>query len=159
MRRKLPWILFALSLAANLFFVIGVGTTYLTERDLAESPEQRIALLADRLDLSQEQRQDLRALREAVGQRWTGMRGGPRNRRAELIAEVTRPDFDRDRVLGLIDRGAKRRRDTLADMAEEVHVFLATLSPAQRETLLEMVQERSFLRTLFGRRGRGSSHR
>ena len=30
---------------------------------------------------------------------------------------------------------------------------------AQRETLLEMIQERSFLRTLFGWRGRGSRHR
>lgn len=159
MRRRLPWILFALSLAANLFFVIGVGTTYLTERKLAESPEQRIAFLADRLDLSPEQRQDLRALREAVRQRWTGMRGGPRNRRAALMAEVVRPDFDRDRVLELLDRGAARRRETLADMAEEVHAFLATLSPAQRETLLDMVQERSFLRTLFGWRGRGSKHR
>ncbi len=159
MRRKLPWILFALSLAANLFFVIGVGTTYLTERDLAESPEQRIAFLADRLDLSEQQRQDLRALRDAVRQRWTGMRGGFRDRRAELIAEVARPDFDRDRVLGLLDRDTAQRREALADMAEEVHAFLAALSPAQRETLLNMTQERGFLRTLLGWRGRGSRHR
>ncbi len=159
MRRKLPWILFALSLAANLFFVIGVGTTYVTERDLAKSPEQRIEFLADRLDLSEERRQDLRALRDALRQRWTGMRGGFRNRRAELMAEVARPDFDRERVLALLDRRAEQRRETLADTAEEVHAFLATLSPAQRQTLLDMARERGFLRTLFGWRGRGSKHR
>ena len=158
MRSRLPWILFVLSLAANIFFVIGVGTTYLTERKLAESPKQRIAFLADRLDLTEEQRQDLGALRDAVRQRWTGMRGGFRDRRAALMAEVVRPEFDRDRVLALIDRGAAQR-DSLADMAEEVHTFLATLSSAQRETLLEMIQERSFLRTLFGWRGRGPRHR
>ena len=158
MRSRLPWILFVLSLAANIFFVIGVGTTYLTERKLAESPKQRIAFLADRLDLSEEQRQDLGALRDAVRQRWTGMRGGFRDRRAALMAEVTRPEFDRDRVLALLDRGAARR-DSLADMAEEVHAFLRTLSSAQRETLLDMIQGRSFLRTLFGWGGRGSRHR
>ncbi len=159
MRRRLPWILFVLSLAANIFFLIGVGATYLTERKLAESPEQRIAFLADRLDLSEEQRQDLRALRDAMAQRWTGMRGGFRDRRAALMAEVVRPAFDRDRVLALLDRGAAQRRDSLADMAEEVHAFLRTLSSAQRETLLDMLQERNFLRSLFGWRGRGSRHR
>ncbi|MFQ6017334.1 MAG: Spy/CpxP family protein refolding chaperone [Kiloniellaceae bacterium] len=145
MRAKLPWILLAVSLALNVFFIAGVAYTKYTKGQLSETPERRIDFVAQRLALTEEQRQGLLALRERASKRRHEIRG-PRNRlRAALLAELDKPAFDRDRVLVLLAEGSERRRAHFADLAAELHAYLATLSPRQREAFLAMARERGFL--------------
>ena len=44
-----------------------------------------------------------------------------------------------------------QRRARIVDVAQDLHAYLATLSPGQRQDFLAMARERGFLRRLFGR--------
>ena len=53
MKPRLPWILFAISLALNLFFGAGVIYSKLEAERRNMAPEKRIAELAEQLQLSE----------------------------------------------------------------------------------------------------------
>ena len=149
MRGKLPWILLAASVALNVFFVAGVVYSEYFAPGPAERAERRIAEIGERLELTEAQVGDLMALR----QRARARRGAPREdrqeMRARLLDELGRPEFDRDSIVRLMEERWRGRQAGFADMAAELHAYLATLSPEQRERFLAMARERGFLRGLF----------
>ena len=79
MSRRLPWLLFVISLALNIFFVAGVVFSEVATEQLKDDPEAGVALVSESLGLSEAQTDDLLALRERVRSRWGAMReeGGP----------------------------------------------------------------------------------
>ena len=154
MRPRLPWILLAVSAAANVFFLAGAGYTIYTERRVAESAEARADLFADRLGLSKTQREGLRDLRERAEIRRLGMREALGPMRQAVLEEVTRASFDRDRVMHLLEDWSAERHPYFAEFAEDLHGYLGTLQPEQRARFLEMAREPGFFRQVFGRRPR-----
>lgn len=159
MRGKLPRIVLVASLAANVFFAAGVlYTIYLKDR-LAESPERRIEYVADRLDLTAEQRAGLLALRERTRERFRAARAERGEMRAAFLEELSKPEFDRARIEALLEARAARRGPMWLATAEDMHGFLVTLAPEQRAAFLEMARERGFLRGIFGSGRRGKSDR
>ena len=151
MRVKLLWILLAVSLTANVFLVAGALYTLYGEDDWRAEPSAHIDSVAERLGLSPEQRDGLLALREKARQGRKGSREGRESRRAAFIAELGKPAFDRAGVLALMEARSAKRRARIVDVAQDLHAYLATLSPEQRQEFLAMARERGFLRRLFGR--------
>ena len=150
MKPRLPWILFAMSLALNLFFAAGVFYNKLEADRLSAAPERRIAELAEQLGLSEAQQAGLLALREQAMERRDAVRDLRRERRAALLAELAKPELDRARVGELLRQGMERRATGFEQMMVDLHGYLATLSDEQRAAFLEMAKERGFLRGLYG---------
>jgi uncharacterized membrane protein len=149
-RLRRPWILFAISLALNLFFGAGVIYSKLEAERKYRPPEARIAELAEQLQLSETQQADLLALSERARERRRGRRELWRERRQNLLAELAKPELDRARLGELIDQGRDRRNASWEALMVDLHGYLATLSAEQRAAFLEMAQDRRFLRGLVG---------
>ena len=66
------------------------------------------------------------------------------------MAELAKPELDRARLGEVMDGGRDQRRAFFEGLMVELHGFLATLTPAQKESFLAMAEERHFLRALFG---------
>ena len=150
MKPRLPWILFAISLALNLFFGAGVIYSKLEADRRNMAPEERIAELAEQLQLSEAQQADLLALGEKSRERRQGQRGLWRERRQSLLAELAKPELDRVHLAELMRQGRDRRSSSYEELMVDLHGYLATLSDEQRAAFLEMAQDRRFLRGLFG---------
>ena len=149
MSRRLPWLLFAVSLTANIFFAAGVGYTVYKGDEVSESPAARMGVVAERLGLTDAQHEALDLLRERADMRRPGMQAVDAPLRAAILKEVAQPDFDRDKVLEMIKQRDEERRPYYAEYAEDLHSFLVTLTPEQRQTFLEMANERRFLRQVY----------
>ncbi len=150
MRRNLPWILLAVSLALNLGLAAGALHFEAEAERLSASAEARFETIADRLELTEAQRADLLALRAKIQDRREAMGGSRDQRRAALMAELTKPELDRAHLSEVMDGSQDQRRAFFEGLMVELHGFLATLTPAQKETFLAMAEERYFLRGLFG---------
>ena len=143
MRAKLPWILLAVSVVANIFFAGGALYTLSARGDNAFEQVSR------KLDLTPAQQDGLKALREGVSARRKAMMGPPGGLRQDLLAEIGNPTFDRERVAALLGDRSVQRRAFFVDVAQDLHAYVATLTPEQREKFLELAQKRGFLRRLL----------
>ncbi len=143
MRSKLPWILLAVSVIANIFFAGGAIYSFYGHGDRA------LQQVVEKLDLSPAQQQGLLALREGVAARREAMSGARGERREAWLAEIASPTFDRERVAALVDDWSAQRGTYFIDLAQDLHAYVATLTPEQREKFLELARERRFLRRLL----------
>ena len=157
MKNRLAWFLFAVSLAANVFFAAGVGYTVYQDRRAADSPQARVDLVAERLDLDEAQHESLGLLRERSAIRLPGLLQADRPVRAAILKQLTQAEFDRDLILNMLVERDEERRPYFAEYAEDLHGFLITLTSGQREKFLGMASEPSFLRRVYG--GRRNSSR
>ncbi len=151
MKGKLVWILLGVSLAANLFFAAGALYSLYGEDHRGRPAAVSVDDVAERLELSPAQRDALQALRDKARNRARPSRAEREQRRATFLAELDKPEFDRARVEALMAERMARRQERILGIAEELHGYLATLTPKQRAGFLEMAKERGFLRGLFGR--------
>ena len=154
MKGKLVWILLGASLAANLFFAAGAIYAFYGGDVRGGHAAVSVDAVAERLDLSQAQRDGLQALRDQARNRPRLSREERAERRAAFHAELAEPEFDRARLQALMAERMTRRQERILGRAEALHGYLATLDPEQRADFLEMAKERGFLRGLFGRHRR-----
>lgn len=150
MRRNLPWILLAVSLALNLGLAAGALHFEAEAERLAASSEARFETIAARLELTEAQRTGLLAVRAKVQDRREAMGSFRDQRRAALMAELAKPELDRAHLSEVMNGGRDQRRAFFEGLMVDLHGFLATLTPAQKESFLAMAGERDFLRGLFG---------
>ena len=151
MSNRLPWALFAVSLALNLFFVGGVGYSWMTTGRLVESPDARLDTVAEELSLTAAEKQGLIELRGRMREVWSAMRSQNGSVRAATLEELASDDFDREKVLQLTRERYELRSATIVDSMQELHDYLTTLTPEQRRQFVDMAQDRRFFRNLFGR--------
>lgn len=133
-RRAMPWVLLALSVALNLFFLAG-----LWYRTHALPPV--FAAPAD-LDLPPAQMAQLRQMRVELRQ---GLRQARQDQRAltdDLWAELVREPLNRAKVHELIDKLHRLRGDTFRLQTEKLMDFLATLPPDQRHAYAQQARKR-----------------
>ncbi len=155
MRAKYLWILLAGSLLLNAFFAGGYVYSKTTAERLHDRPAARFEMVAEELDLSQSEIEQLRALRQAVGAERARMReeGGPLRR--DLIAEMSQPTLDQARVNELLRERSKLFVTYLGGVMSKTHAFLDGLEPEKKQEFLAMMgQEHRFLWRLLGDRDR-----
>ncbi|MGE5146876.1 MAG: Spy/CpxP family protein refolding chaperone [Candidatus Eiseniibacteriota bacterium] len=139
--RTLPWVLLALSVALNAFFIGG----HVYTRSLAHHFDKygdRSNALAERLGLSDQQRSAYRESRRNVGPKFRALRDEARPHVNKLWDEMAKADPD-DKVIDqeLKSIGDMRygfERDALAS----ARAFMKTLTPEQRKQFADYARER-----------------
>jgi len=150
MRAVVPWSLFAASLILNVVFLSGAlvgGAKQLAMQEAADGPAD--GGVADRLGLSEAQRDALQDLRDRVRQRGEEVRGATTELRQSLLAKVAAERFDREAFKKTLAEASEQRRAMFVDVAEMLHGYVQKLSPEQRADLLEMAQDRGFLNAMI----------
>lgn len=147
-RRNLAWILFALSLALNLFFVGGFvyakyyGPPWGSQRGPWQAPAADARWLeALNLDPAQQRsfRQAFREMRQRNAERARELI----QVRQRLAVELRRDKYDFAAIDPLLERVARLRIDMQKDGLRTADQVAATLRPEQRERFREAVLARA----------------
>jgi Spy/CpxP family protein refolding chaperone len=155
MRVKLPWILFALSLLLNLFFLAGAFHDDVFDTDRGQRSDVAIETIAGELGLSEAQRAALTAFRDNLVKDFNEKRAaeaGDHATRAEMLVQLGQDTYEPERVSALLKGRYDKRIAFWVAKAGDMHAFLQTLSPEQRSQFLKMAEEPTFFKTLFGLR-------
>jgi len=135
MKRKLPLILLLISLAFNAFFVGGFFWAKAKMKQ-AHSLEERAWMLAEKLELTEEQSRTFANLLE----RYQKLRDQKQPRREEFWAEMLKdkpdPQVLEEYMIGL---AADEYRLQMLDLIQE---FMDSLTSQQREKFVERINNR-----------------
>lgn len=149
-RRALPWVLLALSVALNLFFLAGLWYRthalppgFAAPGDLDLPPAQMAQLRQMRMELRQDLRQARQEQRSVSDDLWT---------------ELVREPLDRAKVHALIDKLHHLRGDTFRLQTEKLMDFLVTLPPDQRQTYAQQARKRQERFSRIGGFGMDAPH-
>ncbi len=153
--RVLPWVLLALSLTLNVFFVGGnVYTRMLVER-VGKSPDERARIVAQRLTLDAKQVDAFGTLRAKVRSRSLKYRNASRGSAARIWAEI-RKDKPNQRVIDRNLRVLSKNRLAFQMQASAIAIdFLARLDREQKERFLALAKQRNFLGSRLLRKVKG----
>jgi uncharacterized membrane protein len=150
MRIKALWFLLVASLALNVFFVAGVLYPGLTGQ--ANTQRERpdpVAQATRDFALDDRQVAALEALRAGVIERREARRDEGEGFRSLIVEALRQPDFDREALDAALQQRREDFGDLVLDLTEDLHGFLATLTPDQKAAFLERARERDFLRRLL----------
>jgi Spy/CpxP family protein refolding chaperone len=141
-RQHLLRTLLALSLVLNLFFVVGALWIRIHAPAPPITPEQRLQQMAGELGLDAQQKQAFAHYSQTMRRRLDAMRESVGPLVAGAWAEVARPQADETKVMHLLDEAAQQRRAFVGQLTTTTLSFLATLSPEQRATFVELARQR-----------------
>jgi len=140
--RTLPWVLLALSVALNAFFIGGHVYTRSLSHRLGGAGEERASALAGRLGLNDEQRTAFRDSRRAVGPKLRELRAEARPHVNKLWDEMAKPQPDE----AVIDAELKTIGDMRLGFEREAlasaRTFMKSLTPEQRRSFADYARER-----------------
>jgi Spy/CpxP family protein refolding chaperone len=144
MRRRMPWILLALSVALNVSFVAGFVYTGNLLRRL-QTHEGRTQWAADRLKLDPVRREQF----ERLAEQWRNeMRARQDKNRAELAAfwaEMLGERRDREKILKMVEQAFPAQNQALLSSVDYLIWIFDLLTPEERKALAKMIQDRSRL--------------
>ncbi len=144
MARKILWVLLALSISVNV--AVGLGYWDAQRRyEQSREPRRAAAMLAERLGLTDDQRAEIRAIREGFRGLRRGHRRDFRAGAAEIWAALAEPEPDFAAIDLLIDAQAARTAALNRDMVRPVAQMLAVMTEEQRERFLELVARRPIM--------------
>jgi Spy/CpxP family protein refolding chaperone len=132
----------ALSLALNLFFVIGAVWIRIHAPPPLPSPEDRLEQMSGELGLDTQQRQAFANYSQTMRQRLQAMHGAVQPLIGNAWSEVAKPHADEAKVMQLFDQAAQERRGFMRDLTTTTLAFLATLSPEQRVKFVKLAHQR-----------------
>lgn len=135
-------VLLALSLALNLFFVVGALWTRLHQPSPMLSPEDRLEQMAGELNLDTQQKQAFTHYSQTIRDRIKAMRGAVQPLIARAWSEVAKPRADEAKVMQLFDQASEERRAFMRDLTTTTLGFLGTLSPEQRAKFVQLARQR-----------------
>lgn len=138
MMRRLPWVLLGLSIAFNFFFAGGFMHARSSLEQVQEKPEVRKDVLAERLDLTQEQKEEFDRIRRATSEKIRQARQAMVEARQELWDRVGSSPGEPQTVLEVAEFEAEQARQLRLIGAESIRQFMKVLSPEQRQKLAEM---------------------
>lgn len=155
--RGLIWIVLALSLALNVSFLFG---TLYAEHGMEEPVRgaEMIAELRQNLGLSEDQAQQLTAIRLSVVDRYAARERQGQDWGTVLAGVLRQATFDGGSLkIGLVERDAGQI-DFFVSTMSRLYDFTASLQPDARQTFLTAIEtDESFLRRLFGPEQRRSN--
>lgn len=150
MRSKVLWSLLTTSLALNVFFVAGVIWPRLMGHPYPPHGRDPVAAAAEQFKLDDRQVAALEALRQRLAERRSESRGQRDAFQALIIDAMRQPAFDRAALSGALEQRRETAGDLILAMTEDLHIFLAELTPEQKAAFLERAErERDFLRRLL----------
>ena len=148
MRSKVLWFLLVASLALNVFFVAGVIWPRLMGHPTPPDRPDPVAAAAEDFALDDRQVAALEGLRQRLAARRSESREH-NGFRTVLIDALRQPTFDRAGLARAMEQ-RRGRGDLFLDMTEDLHGFLAGLTPDQKAAFLERAEnDRDFLRRLL----------
>jgi uncharacterized membrane protein len=134
--------LLALSVALNLFFMIGALWIRVHAPTPVLTPEDRLAQMASELHLDPWQQKAFAHYSQTIRERLQAMHKATQPLIASAWSEVGKPGADEAKVMQLFDHAAAERRIFVHDLTTTTLSFLATLSPAQRAQFVELARQR-----------------
>ena len=139
---RLPWILLALSLALNLFFVGGAVWVRSEAARAQLPPAERFEQVARQLSLDANQRAAFDRFIGALRLRTRHMREINQPLLEEAWGELAKAKPDDALVDRLLDETASNRHAYQLDTSHALRNFLATLSDPQRATFVDLAKNR-----------------
>jgi len=134
--------LLALSLALNLFFVIGALWIRIHAPAPMLSPEDRLERMAGALALDPQQQQAFAHYSQSMRMRLQAMHSAVQPLIGNAWSEVAKPHADEAKVMQFFDQAAQERRGFMRDLTTTTLSFLATLSPDQRAKFVQLARQR-----------------
>ena len=139
-RRRLPWILLALSLALNLCFVGGVMWFQLHRPNWRMTAAERVERMSAEMHLDAMHREAFRRYFQTVFARLQLMRTQVQPLVTDAWTEIAKPNPDEAGIGRLFDQAAETRRKFQRELTSETLAFLATLTPEQRRTFVQLTR-------------------
>ncbi len=141
-RQQLLWVLVALSVALNLFFIVGALWIRIHGPPQALSPAERLQRIGTQLSLDRQQKEAFDRYADTVRARMQLMHNTVDPLMGDAWAEVAKPKPDEASVVRLFDEAGQTRRSFMRELAPVTLSFLATLSPEQRAKFVELIRQR-----------------
>lgn len=138
---RLPWILLALSLALNLFFVGGVFWVR-SQGHGPLPPAERVERLAKRLSLSPDQRAAFERFVRTMRMKARDLRETNQPLVDEAWQNFAKAQPDEAAVDKLFEEAANNRRNFQIETGRALRGFLVTLNEEQRATFVGLVNSR-----------------
>ncbi len=137
-RGRLLWVALALSLTLNIFFVGGLLWSRVAEPP-APFPE-RLARMADEINLSQDQRHAFQQLMAEMQERSQRMRDSNHVIIQRIWDELATAQPDQALIDRLVDEASENRRAYQKDVSAALGRFFAVLSSDQRARFVELAK-------------------
>ncbi|MEJ0070107.1 MAG: periplasmic heavy metal sensor [Pseudomonadota bacterium] len=142
LRASLPWILFALSLTLNVFFLGGYYYKRVVDQQLAGNEQERGRYIAEQLRFTPEQRKRFQDMRQSARERGRETFRENRPLIDNLWREIEKPQPDPSALDGYIDHLTANRAAFQREQMRDLLGFAKTLDESQRVEFLELVRTR-----------------
>ena len=145
MKTKMIYLLLAISLGFNLFFVTGYWTT--KKRLSHESPlQRRVEIVAKQLSLSKEQKRVLTELLKESGRRLQELKIEQRATVRLFRAEFKKENPDIEKLRTAMENIESRYRKTREELGAKWRAFFASLDEKQRKKAMRLLKHKPDLR-------------
>lgn len=141
-RPRLPWILLALSLALNLFFVGGVLWLRHEAGLKLVGPAERFTMVARQLSLTADQRAAFDKFIDTMRARAGQMHESNQPLIEDAWRELAKPQPDNAVIDRNLDQAASNHHAFQLDTSRALRAFLAVLSDEQRATFVSLAKNR-----------------
>lgn len=142
LRPQLLWVLAALSVALNLFFIVGALWIRINGPPPPLSPAERMQHVGAELALDPQQKEAFDQYANTVRTRMQLMHKTVDPLVGKAWAEVAKPEANETQVVRLFDEAGDARRGFMRELAPATLSFLATLSPEQRAKFVELIRQK-----------------
>jgi Spy/CpxP family protein refolding chaperone len=142
LRASLPWILFALSLTLNVFFLGGYYYKRVLDQRLAGNEQERGRYIVEQLHFTPEQRKNFQAMRQTSREHARATFRSNRPIIDELWREIEKPQPDPAALDGFIEHLTANRTTFQREQMRDLLGFAKTLDESQRVEFLELVRTR-----------------
>ena len=145
MKRRLFYLLCAVSLGFNIFFAVGYFTTQ-KRLHTADPLQRKIEAAAIRLSLSKSQRARLADIFEKSREELMKLKRRQRETVRLFKSEFKKENPDIERLRRAMEEMESMRRNVREEMAKAWREFFASLSETQRKKAMRMLKNRPALR-------------
>jgi Spy/CpxP family protein refolding chaperone len=142
LRTSLPWILLALSLTLNVFFLGGYYYKRNLDQRLAGNEQERSRYIVEKLKFTPEQRQRFQELRQRSRERGRETFRTNRPIIDSMWHEIEQPDPNQAQLDSHIDRLTANRLALQREQMHDLVAFAKGLDESQRVEFLELVRTR-----------------
>jgi uncharacterized membrane protein len=139
---RLPWVLLALSLALNLFFIGGVFWVRNQAAQANLTPPERFAMVASQLSLDANQKAAFQRFVRDMRMRTRQLRETNQPLIQETWEELAKTKPDDALIDHNLDEAASNRHSYQLETSHALRTFLAALSPEQRQQFIELARNR-----------------
>jgi uncharacterized membrane protein len=140
-RRHLPITLVAISVALNLFFIVGAVWTRFNGPPVALGSDERYSEMAAELKLDPQQRAAFDRYVAAMRSRVDDMRQQIEPLIGNAWEELAKPQADANQVMAAFDQASEKRRAFQRELTTQTIAFLSVLSPEQRKSFVSIVRD------------------